>query len=220
MPTGHVAIFAIDDRRSRAVARRLLGDFAGVLVSDRFVAYDGFERRQVCWAHLERSAQELVDHGGTAAAVVGQKLLAFIHEMFSLWHRFQDEMLTRQGLQIQVKGQGRKLIRSLASKAANLPTQARRLVQGLEKAINHLFTFTEVEGVEPTNNLAERDIRRGVMWRKRSQATRTERGRRFVERLMTVVISCRAQGRSAFEFLRDTLRPDVSSPSLIPVELL
>lgn len=217
--TGHVAVFMIDDRRSREVANRLLGEFAGVLVSDRFVAYDEFERRQVCWAHLERSAQELVDHGGAAAAAVGEKLLAFIHEMFSLWHRFQDEELTRRGLEIQVKGQGRKLIRSLASTATNLPTKARRLVQGLDKAMAYLFTFTEVDGVEPTNNLAERDIRRGVMWRKKSQATRTERGRRFVERLMTVVISCRAQGRSTFEFLCDTLRPDVPNPSLIPAGL-
>ena len=215
--TGHVAIFAIDNRRSREVAKRLLGKFAGVVVSDRFVAYDGFERRQACWAHLERSAQELVDHGEAAATAVGQKLLDFIHEMFSLWHRFQDEKLTRRGLQTQVKGQGRKLLRSLAANAADLPTKARRLVQGLEKARDHLFTFTEVEGVEPTNNLAERDIRRGVMWRKKSQATRTERGRRFVERLMTVVISCRAQQRSSFEFLRDTLRPDVPNPSLIPM---
>ena len=136
--------------------------------------------------------------------------------LFSLWHRFQDGELSRHGLETQVKGQGRKLIRSLVPTAEQLPTQARRLVQGLDRALERLFVFTEVEGVEPTNNVAERDLRRGVMWRKKTQATRTERGRRFAERLMTVVVSCRAQARSTFDFLCDTLLPDTPSPSLLP----
>ncbi len=79
-----------------------------------------------------------------------------------------------------------------------------------------LFTFTNCDGVEPTNNQAERDLRRGVIWRRKSQATRSERGRRFVERMLTVVMTLRAQSRSVYEFLRELLSPDLPTPQLLP----
>jgi hypothetical protein len=115
----------------------------------------------------------------------------------------------------------------------------RTFVRGLHKVETHLFTFTEVEGVPPTNNDAERDLRAAVIWRRLSQCTKSERGRRlgryaprhgrerlelsleshslvFVERALTIVTSLRAQGRNVFAFLRDLLSPGSPTPSLLP----
>lgn len=212
--TGHVACFRIDARRGRDAADKLLGPDVGVTVSDRWVAYETRGRRQLCWAHLERNAQALVDYGGKTARV-GHRVIAFIKKMFRLWHRFLDAAITRRGLRSRVKTLGAKLLRGLA-RARDLTPRAQTFVDGLLRAEPHLFTFTEVEGVEPTNNTAERDLRAPVMWRRKSQATRSERGRRFVERILTVVMSLRAQGRSVFAFLRDALHPDITTPSLLP----
>ena len=215
--TGKVAVFRIDDRRGSEAAQALLGPDRDdrVIVADRWVAYQGYSRRQACWAHLERTGQALVERGGQSARFGGE-LLAFIRRMFSLWHRFLDGKVTRLGLRREVKSDGTRLIERWWPRAGGLPTEARRLVDGLHKVREHLFTFTEVEGVEPTNNLAERDLRRGVLWRRTSFATRSGRGRRFVERTLTVVVSLRAQGRSVFEFLCRALDPKQRTPSLLP----
>ena len=102
------------------------------------------------------------------------------------------------------------------SRMRRLPPVAHTFIRGLHKVEAHLFTFTEVEGVTPTNNDAERDLRAAVIWRRLSQCTKSERGRRFVERALTIVTSLRAQGRSVFAFLRDLLVPGRPTPSLLP----
>jgi transposase len=213
--TGHVTRFLIDDRRGTDAARKLLGDReGGVTVSDRWCGYEYLGRRQVCWAHLERNAHALTERGANAKRV-GDRVLAFIKKMFRLWHRFLDGEITRPGLRNRVKALGGGLLRALP-RMRNVPPVARTFINGLLKVEDALFTFTEVEGVEPTNNDAERAVRPGVLWRRSSQATRSERGRRFVERIMTVVSTLRSQGRSVFSFLRKLLDPSEPTPSLLP----
>jgi hypothetical protein len=83
-----------------------------------------------------------------------------------------------------------------------------------------LWTFASVEGVEPTNNAAERALRHAVCWRKTSYGTDSSGGSRFVERVLTVVASCRQQGRGVLAFLTDAiqaLRAGTTPPSLIPI---
>jgi hypothetical protein len=65
----------------------------------------------------------------------------------------------------------------------------------------NLWTFVEVEGVEPTNNAAEQALRQAVIWRKLSFGTQSAAGSRFVERLLTVVETCRRQKRNVFSWL-------------------
>jgi transposase len=213
--TGHVARFLIDDGRGSKAAVLLLGpDGESVVVSDRWVAYEYRGRRQVCWSHIDRNAQALVERGGGAGRV-GRRVLDFIQKMFRLWHRFLDGELTRAGLRNRVKALGRRMLEEL-SRMQRLPPVAHTFIRGLRKVEAHLFTFTEVEGVEPTNNEAERGLRAAVIWRRLSQCTKSERGRRFVERALTVVMSLRAQGRNVFAFLCDLLSPDRPTPSLLP----
>ncbi|MBF0239935.1 MAG: transposase, partial [SAR324 cluster bacterium] len=82
-----------------------------------------------------------------------------------------------------------------------------------------LWTFVEQEGVEPTNNIAERFLRPYVLWRKKSFGTQSERGNRFVERMMTVSMSCRQQSLPVIPFITQALAAHFGSknyPSLIP----
>jgi transposase len=83
-----------------------------------------------------------------------------------------------------------------------------------------LWTFAAVEGVEPTNNFAERNLRAAVLWRKGSFGTHSEAGSRFVERMMTVVASLRLQGRYVFDYLVQASEAHLhrqSPPSLLPI---
>jgi transposase len=84
-----------------------------------------------------------------------------------------------------------------------------------------LWTFARVVGVEPTNNAAEREVRHAVCWRKTSFGTDSERGSRFVERVLTVIASCRRQHRNVLAFLIDAVtahRTGVRAPTLLPAE--
>lgn len=212
---GHVSRFLIDRGRGTAAADQLLGtsNKRTVTVTDRWVAYGRRKRRQLCWAHLERNAQALVDRGSNCARV-GSPFVAFVKQMFELWHRFLDKGLSRSSLQAGVRRRWLALRQTLDSET-ELPPLARTFIKGIDKAAPHLFTFTRVEGVEPTNNLAERELRSAVLWRRSSQASRSDRGHRFVERVLTIVTSLRAQGRNVFAFLRDVLCPARSTPSLL-----
>lgn len=213
--TGHVTRFLIDDHRGKDAAKKLLGDReGGVTVSDRWCGYEYLGRRQVCWAHLERNARALTERGANAKRV-GERVLVFIRKMFRLWHRFLDGDIKRRGLRNRVKTLGNELLRALPL-IPDVPPVARTFINGLLKVEDALFTFTEVEGVEPTNNDAERALRPCVLWRRSSQATRSEDGRRFAERIMTVVSTLRAQGRSVFDFLRQLIDPSLPIPSLLP----
>ncbi len=82
-----------------------------------------------------------------------------------------------------------------------------------------LWTFTKVEGIEPTNNTAERSLRPAVIYRKLSFGTQSAKGSRFIERILTVSETCRMQGRSVFEFMVDAVTAhfaNQTSPSLLP----
>ena len=96
---------------------------------------------------------------------------------------------------------------------------ARRRVGSCWGSRSSLWTFASREGVEPTNNAAERAVRHAVFWRKTSCGTASERGSRFVERMLTVVATCRSQGRDVLDFLVESIHAHRSGgkpPSLIP----
>lgn len=212
---GHVSRFLIKRSRGADSATQLLGtsNLRAVTVTDRWVAYGHRKRRQLCWAHLERNAQSLVSRGPKAARI-GAPFVAYVKEMFEAWHRFLDGEIVRSTMRAEIRRGWRDLRLRLASER-NIPPLAASFLRGLDKAEPHLFTFTSVEGVEPTNNLAERELRAAVIWRRKCQATRCDRGHRFVERALTVITSLRAQGRNVFAFLCDLFSPVRPSQSLI-----
>jgi transposase len=215
-----VAAFVLHAGRGLAGLAALLGrDIAGIVVSDRWGAYRHLPvyRRQLCWAHLRRDFQALVGLGGVAKPY-GEELLNFAEDVFHWWHRVRDGTLTRGTLRRYIDEQ-RPWLRDLlargrASGCAKTAALCRQLLE-LEPA---LWTFVRHEGVGPTNNHAERVLRKAVLWRKKSFGCASEGGCRFVERILTVVQTRRLQGRSAWTFLQEALhayRSGQPAPRLI-----
>ena len=217
--TAFLAVFLIRRKRDRTSARALLGeDFSGVLVSDRYSVYHGIQRRQICWAHLRREWQAFIDRGGTSQRI-GQGLLDLTDHMFGEWQRVRDGTLKHDAFyfrMLPVRHQVAAWLRQ-GTHCAHLETSATcREILAVEPA---LWTFADVAGVEPTNNTAERVLRQAVLWRKKSFGTRSPAGSQYVERILTVVASCRLQGRNALEYLTEACKAILlhqPAPSLVP----
>lgn len=215
-------VFAIATSRGSGVIKGLLGDaFAGILVSDRWSAYGWLDVafRQVCWAHLKRDFQALVDRGG-AAAPIGVAALALVGDLFRLWHLCRTGELDRAGLQAALQPV-QDAFGALLEDGARCPdAKAAGLCRALDRLWPALWTFVDEEGVEPTNNTAERALRPAVLWRKGSFGTQSDGGARFVERLLTVTATCRQQGRSVLDYLTTVCTAAQLGhplPSLLPV---
>jgi transposase len=216
-----VTVFVVVGTRSAAGLQRLLGaGFRGIVSSDRWSAYRGLDplRRQVCWAHLKRDFQAFVDRGGESK-IIGNLLLAQVKSMFELWYRVRDGTLSRADFQhcmqpVQAEVSNLLRIGTLLDHRGTRQTCHNLL--SLEPA---LWTFVAQAGVEPTNNAAERPLRRGVIWRRRSFGTQSEAGSVFVERILTAVITLRQQQRDVLDFLTAACQANIlgaHAPSLLP----
>ena len=201
--TALVTVFHVDRSRGSQVVRALLGpDWTGIVGSDRFAAYRWLpsEQRQVCWAHLRRDFQKLVDWGA-GPRPVGERLLACQVQVFEVWHRFRAGEGDRAELALAVGRVAAELHAVLEEGATRGHPAAQPLCRELLAVWPALWTFVLVDGVEPTNNAAEQALRPAVMWRKGSFGTHSDAGSRFIERMLTVTASCRQQRRPLFAFL-------------------
>jgi len=217
----HLAFFLVRASRGAKVAKELLGAaFAGILVSDRWSAYSWVDvaRRQLCWAHLLRQFRGFQDHGPEASAV-GQPLELLTETMFHAWHRVRDGTMTRADFKKLMTPLRQYVVLHLNA-GRSCPTQSVagrcREILTLEPA---LWTFVDVEGVEPTNNAAEHGVRHPVIWRKTSFGTDSPCGSRFVERILTVVTTLRLQGRNVLDYVTDACEAAIHRrppPSLLP----
>ncbi len=220
--TATVAAFRIGAGRGFATLKALLGSgVIGFLTSDRWAAYDNWPllRRQVCWAHLKRDFQKLVDRGG-AAAPLGEALLGIERRVFEEWHLFRGGTFGRRALQSRLDAPAREFERLLEAGRRCADAKAAAFCANVRALLPAVWQFVVTEGVEPTNNHAERLLRRGVLWRKNAFGCHSERGCRFVERILTAVQTLRLQGRPVLPYLKDVLvahRASLKAPSLLPV---
>lgn len=204
--TDKIVFFHHDRERSRRAATRLLGAFRGVLVTDRWRAYKHSKyRRQICLAHLKRNFQALVDRGGPAATVgrAGLKLLARI---FALSTDYEEGRVTFKSLRRRVTKIRMKFLGVLTRGERCADAKAAGMCRDVLSFFPCIWTFTRHQGTPTTNNLAERRLRPAVLWRKGSFGTQSDRGSRFLERILTVVQTLRIQGRSLIDFLEQTIR--------------
>jgi transposase len=214
-----VTVFVIAPSRGADVAKDMLGtDAKKVVISDRLKSYGWIKRRQFCWAHLNRDFQAMVDRGGESAEV-GRLLLGHSERLFGWWHRVRDGTMARATLRTNVAimrfSFRDDLRRGLDCGCSKTAGTCRELLAGE----THLWTFVRVEGVEPTNNDAERALRHGVIYRKLSGGTDSEAGSRFVERMLSVVATCRQQDINVLDYLTRCYQAHLDGkpvPSLLP----
>jgi transposase len=210
-------VFACRVSRGREVLVELLGEgFGGIVGCDRARMYWTLGRRQWCWAHLKRDFQALIDSPCKTAQRLGHDLMRHTQEMFALWQRVRDGTLSRDEFR-DAMGPIRTRIDALLLRGYFNP----RLHGVCAELVEHkscLWTFVDVADIEPTNNAAEQALRHAVIWRKLSFGTQSESGSRFVERLLTVMETCRRQKRDVFAWLTAAVHAHLDrqqTPSLL-----
>ena len=211
MVTAVVTVFVQGLSRSTTAAIELLGNaFGGIVVSDRFSAYNHLPvmQRQLCWAHLMRDLTAIAERPG-ASAEFGAQLLGLQQQLFGHWHRYKEGKIDWPALQQSCRPI-RQTFETTLQRVVELGYQRGertpwastvRTCQQLQKVTGGLWTFLEIEGIEPTNNAAERALRQSVIQRKISQGVQSASGAVCRSRLLTVTTTLRQQGRDVWEFL-------------------
>lgn len=214
-------LFRIVRSRAGAVAKDLLGEEPKpIVISDRFTGYEWItlKSRQVCWAHLRRDFQAMIDRDCDGAEV-GRQLLWQSNKLFESWHKVRDGTIQPSTF-LQTVGWLRPMDRSSRRRGSHCGCAKTAATCGeLLRLWDCLWTFTRVDGVEPTNNAAERALRHAVIWRRISGGTDSEGGSRFVERMLSAVATCRQQGRGALDYLTSRFEARLVGqdiPSLLP----
>jgi len=210
-------LFASRTSRAADILQEWLGEtYAGVIHCDRARMYWSFGRLQWCWAHLKRDIQGLIDSPCPTTRRLGHDLMRPTRELFGLWQKVRDGTLTREAFRQQMAPIRARVENLLLRGYFN--ARVHGFCKGLWDHRDHLWTFVEVEGVEPTNNAAEQALRQAVIWRKLSFGTQSPAGSRFVERMLTVVETCRRQEQNVFAWLIVAVEAHLageSSPSLL-----
>lgn len=219
--TATIAFFSIHRLRGEEGLLKLLGGkLLGIFSTDRWSAYRSRVNRlrQICWAHLLRDFQKLIDRGGREGKL-GEKAKDLASWIFPAWEDFQTGDIDRETLKRCLRSLRWEFKLVLEEGVRLRGTKAAIFCQNLLDLEPALWTFLREEGVEPTNNHAERVLRRGVLWRKNSFGSASDRGSRFVERMLTVVQSLRLQKRPVFEYLAQAVeahRHGGQAPSILP----
>jgi len=205
------ALFQILESRSRKSAQELLGDqFGRLLISDRFSSYTWFAQRQYCWAHLKRDFAKMAERCG-CGSIIGHLLTGLTKKVFILWRKhLQEEWDLKECRQAMLPL--RKAVQESLELGVELgdPKTAATCKQ-LLKGETHLWSFLQQEGIEPTNNEAERGLRPAVIWRKISLGTHSEYGMRFVERILTVMATLKKQRRGIWAYLEQAVSCELQS---------
>lgn len=206
--TPDAVFLQIAEHCNREAFDALIGPYRGIVISDRWNGYAHLDpnQRQVCWAHIKRDFRKHADGLGEQKAF-GEKGLELTRRTFAAWRSFQNEHHDRDRLKAEtapIQAELRALLEEASPKKARNRWH-RRFANNLLKVWPALWTFTEIDGIEPTNNPAERALRAPVIHRKLSLGTQSEEGERFAERALSAAGTCRLQRRSLFAYLSDLI---------------
>lgn len=200
-------LFRICPSRSSTAARQLLGEeFAGTVITDRYGSYNWIddEKRQFCWAHLLRDFQAMIDVGGEAGEI-GQRAKTAGQKLIHKWKQSKSGIIQRATFQQHVRRLHDEIFSAVQDGLSCGDAKTEGVCCELFKKWDCLWTFTKVDGVEPTNNIAERAVRHGVIWRKLSQGTQSKSGSRYVETILSVLATCRQNSLNAFKFVHSAI---------------
>ena len=216
-------VYKVSPSRGSEVLVEVLGkEFDGILGCDYFSAYHKYMRDfgvvlQFCLAHLIRDVKFLVEHPNPKNQAYGRLLLADLRRLFGVIHR-REEYASTANFQHGLESARQQLLWD-ATRRTPFSREAYNLAQRFRDNAESYFRFITEPNVEPTNNLAEQAIRFVAIHRRITQGTRSEDGRRWCERIWTVVQTCSQQGRSIFDFLCASVTAHFRSdtaPSLLP----
>lgn len=215
------AVFKIGADRHQDRLTELIGeDFQGVVTSDRWWAYNVLdpEQRQACWSHLQRDFR-FHSEGLAEQKIFGEAGLELTGRLFTVWHAYTEhqdrDRLAREMAPVQAA------LRELLEQAARKSKRTRLhrgLANNLLKIWPALWTFVTIDGVEPTNNAAERSLRGPVIHRRLSHGNQSDDGETFTERSLSASVTCRLQHRSLLTYLRELFtahQHDGALPALI-----
>jgi transposase len=218
MACGTGAFFMIHANRTQQAARELLGNFSGILHSDRWSGYNIYDHvRQICWAHLKRDFQAISEAKGRLGRI-GCQLLELEALIFRNYHRARDgtiQLKTFQSRMVAIEFAVEHLLQQGGECKGPLAGKCREIWKHRE----NLWTFVSHPDVSPTNNAAERIVRQAVLWRKMSFGTQSKRGARYAERMLSVCATCRLQGRSIIEYITKACQAHINNqpvPTLRP----
>jgi transposase len=209
--------FHLARSRGKTELKAFLGDYGGIVNSDRWCSYQACAHRQLCWAHLLRNFRKLGLRGGKAVefAAEGERLC---DRVFERWRSYQDGSLKRDKLKRGMARTQASFRRLVEGGAESINNKVARMCRNLLKLWPWLWTFLD-HPVEPTNNAAERALRKAVLWRKNCFGSQSEGGLRFAERILTISATCQQQGVHPLDFVASSiaaLRSGSPAPVLLP----
>jgi transposase len=215
-------VFRLLPGRGGAQAKDLLGEgFSGILHRDRWKPYEHLPsaRSQLCHAHLRRHFQAMLEDAGETATQ-GAMLKLASDRAFHLWHQFERREINRQILIQRMKPIQKEIQQRLVVLRDHPDTQkkARGIAKDLLRQWESLWTYVQHEGAVPTNNEAERALRKAVLWRKGSFGVNSLQGAAFVERILTLAGTTRRRGLGLLEWLTQAIQADLDgkpAPSLV-----
>ena len=214
------AVFAIFASRKGDALPKLLGDsFTGIINCDRAKMYWQAKRLQWCWAHLKRDFQALIDHPDKQVQRLGHDLMRQTKLVFQYWKPYKKGEIRWRTFRRYMSPVRDEINALLLRGEFSCNKRLIGMCSELHKHHQWLWTFVDVEGIEPTNNTAERALRPAVIYRKLSFGTQSETGSRFLERMLTVSETCRLQNRSVYDYLTEAVTAHFSKqdpPTLLP----
>ena len=193
MVNKNVSFFLVHPNRSKKAFETLIEDWNGILISDDYGVYKNWiNHRQLCLAHLIRRAKALSERKNESVQRFGKQLTAELKLLCRFAHAPPNE---KQWTDFY----SRLLLLLVLFEGAD--DDAGKLARRVMAELDSLWLFLDEPGVEPTNNSAERALRFGVLWRKRSYGTQSEKGNQWVERILSVRQTCQQQAQSTFPIL-------------------
>jgi transposase len=197
--------FKIDPSRSADAFRRVYGDnFNKLLTTDRYSSYNDHQgERQLCLGHIDRDFEK-IEGRSNFDQTVGEYLKTEMDGVFKLWSLFKDGMISHAEMKEKIESQhvtSFKVLLEVGATASNVTSKTQNTCENLLKDFPNMWTFLRHEGVEPTNNLGERDLRHGVLWRKISFGNQSESGKFFVQRMLTVIMTMKKQAQNALDYI-------------------
>jgi transposase len=213
-------VFSVFASRAATAIESLLGaNFEGIINCDRAKMYYIAKHLQWCWAHLIRDIQAMIDSKVPERVGFGTQLMTEVKEIFRLWHRFQQNEIAWDEFQTSAVPIAMKINQLLFAGTGSHDSKLRNQCKSLYAHRNRLWLFISNQGLEPTNNRAERALRKAVIYRKLSFGTQSENGSRFIERIFSVAETCRMQNRSVYQYLVQAVEAKLANqsvPSLLP----